>query len=386
MELKRDSLAAARFDDPKSEQWRTDIVEWLTEAKKTRTAQQPALYLKTLDELSEALNALPVTTDEFKQYVGVNAAYNRTPAVGNLEVALRALPLPAPKDLKDSYVELLDREVEVRTKRLDQLEAKVSDTEAALQDRLDALAEVTQRVDALRAEIQSGHESIAAVRESAENTIRSEWDAALGAWKQEREKVDSGRDVEAVTHIATLAATAKAGESLAEHAAGSLSATDWYGRSKRERRAAQWMRAGAAFVFVLAGAIGWFIVTEAIRNNFDLTVGDGILRSAVAIVVGAFGALLLRESGRHFREADTAEDVALSLKALAPFYANSEDEIRLAARVQVGDAVLVKNVLSRFAHRDAARHAGEINTAELPALVKEATKALRLTEPDTPKT
>jgi hypothetical protein len=136
------------------------------------------------------------------------------------------------------------------------------------------------------------------------------------------------------------------------------------------------MRAGAAVAFLFAGAIGWFIVSEAIRNDFALTVGDGILRSTVAVVIGAFGALLLRESGRHFREADTAEDVALSLKALAPFYANSGDEIRLAARVQVGDAVLVKNVLSRFAHRDAAKHSVEINTAELPSLVKDATKAL----------
>lgn len=87
----------------------------------------------------------------------------------------------------------------------------------------------------------------------------------------------------------------------------------------------------AAFVF--AGAVGYFIVSEAIANNFDISVGGGILRASVAIVIDAFGALLLRESGRHFLEADTAEDVALSLKALAPFYANSDDEIRLGTQV-----------------------------------------------------
>ena len=136
------------------------------------------------------------------------------------------------------------------------------------------------------------------------------------------------------------------------------------------------MRFGAAASFVFAGAVGWFIVSEAVKNNFDLTVGDGLLRASVAAVIGAFGALLLRESGRHFREADTAEDVALSLKALAPFYASSGDEVRLSARVQVGDAVLVRNVLSRFAHRDATKHAGEINTNGLPKLVDDAAQAL----------
>lgn len=88
--------------------------------------------------------------------------------------------------------------------------------------------------------------------------------------------------------------------------------------------------------------------------------------------------MLLREARRHFREADTAEDVGLSLKAMAPFYAGAEDHVKLAARVQLGDAVLVKNVLSRFSHRDAARHSGDLNTENLPDLVKETAKALNL--------
>lgn len=57
---------------------------------------------------------------------------------------------------------------------------------------------------------------------------------------------------------------------------------------------------------------------------------------SVAVVIAAFGGLLIRESGRHFMEADTAEDVALALQALAPFYAGSDDTVRLAARQRVG--------------------------------------------------
>ncbi|TQL47405.1 hypothetical protein FB562_0464 [Homoserinimonas aerilata] len=374
LRLKQESLAAARFGDADTEEWRTDIVEWLSEALKTKLTRQPALYLGVLDSLGTALNALPVTTAEFAQYVA--DGYGRKQGVDILEAALRKLPLPAPKELNASYIALLDSEVEARTTRLSELQSRISETEAALASRQKELDNIAKNVESLSKRIESEREAIAEVSQSARDQIDRDWGEALAEWHSDQEAINSKNNAAALEHVATLAATARAGEALAEHAAGSLSATDWNGRAKRERRAAQWMRAGAAAAFVFAGAIGFFIVTEAVRSNFDLTVGDGILRASVALVVGAFGALLLRESGRHFREADTAEDVALSLKALAPFYAGSDDSVRIAARVQVGDAVLVKNVLSRFAHRDAAKHSAEIDTANLSVLVDDAAKAL----------
>ncbi|NDL60401.1 hypothetical protein [Phytoactinopolyspora mesophila] len=377
LNLKLDALKAARYDDAKVEQRREDIVEWLSEAAKTKLARQPALYLSALDELGKALNELPTGDAEFKRYVAVQRQPQNPQAIGKLEAALRSLPLPPPKDLKNTYVKLLDEEIEFRTARLDDLAAKVTETEEGLQDRLSKLDRLEKDLDTLRSEIAAQRAAIAEVSSAAESKINTEWSETLGDWKKERTSTDEKHDAEAVQHIATLAATAKAGEALAEHAAGDLSAADWNGRATRERRAAQWIRAGAVAAFVFAGAVGWFIVSEAVRNDFDLTLGDGVLRSTVALVIGAFGALLLRESSRHFREADTAEDVALSLQALAPFYAGSADDVRLDARKQVGNAVLVKNVLSRFAHRDAAKHATEVNTSDLPGLVKDATRALK---------
>lgn len=369
LKLKRIALDQARFGDKGIEQWRTDVVEWLAEAEKTKLSRQPALYLSVLDELGAALNALPATENEFAQYLSYNHQQQ-------LQAALRALPLPPPKDLKDTYVALLDAEVTARIERLDELQARVVETEKELAARLTALTTLQTKSKAISDAVEAERTAITAVGESAKSEMDAAWEESIAEWKLERAKFDDEQNAVILAHAASLAATARAGEALAEHAAGSLSAADWNGRAKRERRAAQWMRFGAAAAFVFAGAVGWFIVSEAISNNFDLTVGDGILRASVAAVIGAFGALLLRESGRHFREADTAEDVALSLKALAPFYASSDDDVRLAARVQVGDAVLVKNMLSRFAHRDAAKHAGEINTSELPKLVDEAAKAL----------
>lgn len=372
--LKREALAAARFGDRRLEQERTDTVEWLAEAEKTKTTRQPALYLGVLDALSDALNALSSTEHEFSRFIA--SGYQQ-----QLVTALRALPLPPPKDLKDSYVELLDKEIDARTARLGELEQRIVETEQSLSARQSALSQLEQRIASVQAAVEAERETIREVSAGAKREIDRDWGERLHDWWEERTRFDEEQNASILSHAASLAATARAGEALAEHAAGSLSAADWNGRAKRERRAAQWMRFGAAGAFVFAGAVGWFIVSEAVNNNFDLTVGDGILRASVAAVIGAFGALLLRESGRHFREADTAEDVALSLRALAPFYAGSEDEVRLAARVQVGDAVLVRNVLSRFAHRDAAKHAGEINAADLPKLVDEAAKALGKTGP-----
>lgn len=380
LDLKLDALKAARYGDAKTEQMRKDVVEWLAEAKKTKLARQPALYLSALDELSAALNELQTGDAEFHQYMGVSYQPQNPQRIWRLQVALRALPLPPPKELADNYVELLNSEIEARTTRLDQLEDRVRETEASLKARLDELDDVSTRLDALTSDIEAERKNIAEVSSSAETKIDHEWSEALGTWKKQRDETDHEHDAKALEHVATLAATASAGNALAEHAAGDLSASDWYGRAKRERRAAQWIRASALAAFVFAGAVGYFIVREAIANNFDISVGGGILRASVAVVIGAFGALLLRESGRHFREADTAEDVALSLKALAPFYANSDDDVRLSARVQVGDAVLVKNVLSRFSHRDAARYAGDVDSAQLSDLVKDALEALGKSE------
>ncbi|MDQ0729185.1 hypothetical protein [Microbacterium sp. W4I20] len=383
LRLKRESLNAARFDNEASEQAREDIIEWLDEALKTRAARQPSLYLGALDQLSAALNQLPVDTASFNQFVAYRA-HNGYP-FQLLEQALQGLPLPPPKDLKASYVELLDREVEARTARLTELERRIAETETALQDRMKELEGVSVAAEALQADLQSQREEIASVSQSAESDMRLAWQAALEEWQQERKAKDNEHEAQALESIATLAATTSAGEALAEHAAGDLSATDWYGRAKRERTAAQWIRVGAWIAFVFAGAVGFYIVNEAIIKNFDISIGGGILRASIAVVIGAFGALLLREAGRHFREADTAEDVALSLKALAPFYANSADGIRLAARVELGDAVLVKNVLSRFSHRDASKHGAEVKPAELPGLVKEAAEALKITGDATTK-
>lgn len=84
-----------------------------------------------------------------------------------------------------------------------------------------------------------------------------------------------------------------------------------------------------------------------------------------------------RHAVATLRRSRTAEDVKLSLQALAPFCAGSDPSVGIEAGKQVGDAVLVRNFQPRFANRDATKHANEVNSAELPRFVDDATKALR---------
>lgn len=69
--------------------------------------------------------------------------------------------------------------------------------------------------------------------------------------------------------------------------------------------------------------------------------------------------------------------MALSFNTLAPFYADFDERLCLAARVNVGDAVLVKKVLPRFVNRDDAEQARR-SAAKLPGLVDRVTNALGL--------
>lgn len=378
LKLKRDALDAARFDNSKSERWRSDIVEWLDEAAKTRkVTRQPALYVHALGELQGELNTLPTDQAQFDQYVATSNYGNRQAPVRALLEALWKLPLPPPKELTGSYLELLDDEIEVRTQRLDTLKKTIDALDSTVAQRNQDVERAQKDLAHLKSEINQARQDIKEVAATAMEEIQDQWGTAYDEWDEQRKAKDAERNAEALEHTALLAATAKAGAALAEHAAGTLTASEWKGRAERERKAAMWMRALAVLTFLAAAGILAFMVVHAIEDKFDLTLGDGILRGTITLVLGAFAGLLFRESGRHFREADTAEEVALSMQALAPFYAGADAGVKAAARAQLGEAVLVKNVLSRFAHRDAAKHSTDVNFDELPRLIEEATKLLR---------
>lgn len=373
LEGMRKQLMEIKCENGDAEQLRKELIEYFGIALKTKSVRQPSFYLPVLDNLYNVVSNISASEESLKYCIN---EYQQS-TLCSLHRCLRELPQAPPRSIPQDYIQALNEEVEIRNTDFAKLKELLAEVEDLLEQRHEQLNQLKYEIDRLSETIEEEKKSIIGVSRSAEKEMRSEWNKILDDWQKERKKLDADHDAEALKNIATLAATTKAGEALAEHAAGDLSAADWYGRAKRERRGARWMRAGALATFVFAGAVGFFIVSEAISQNFDISLGGGILRASIAVVIASFGALLIRESGRHFREADTAEDVALSLRALAPYYAKTGEEIRLAARVELGNAVLVKNVLSRFSHRDASKHAAEVNMDGLSDLVKEATDVLK---------
>lgn len=162
-------------------------------------------------------------------------------------------------------------------------------------------------------------------------------------------------------HIKLLSAAALTGRRLVEQAAGHLTAADWAGRAKRERWNAHGLRWASFVFFACAVIVGAWVLWVAIDKDLKLTFGDGILRGALVLALAGVGSFLTVEARRHFREADSAEDVKLALAALEPFYAGADDEERSEVRRELGDTVFIKNTLSRFSNRDAAKHSGPTN-------------------------
>lgn len=382
LELKLEALIAARYGNDQMEAWRADIVDWLTEAKKTKVTQQPALYVHALDELQEPLNKLETEQSRFKQYVGLANRPSNGASAGALMTALKQLPFPPPKNLSESYANQLDREMEARQEKLAELNTEVDETKSELEVYREEVDQLRGKLDELRAEVEEQKEIIKSVGETAEGRIDSDWKKAVSQWEIDRDKTQSEFNAEAAHLVGALSSVANHGRTLLDRAVGSYSATDWATQSARERKTADKLRYIAFGVFGLGIAVAIFVTYQALANELELTIGDAALRTTILLVIAAGGAIALRESNSHRRESNASQDMATSLATLAPFYENSDDTMRLAARQQVGDALLVKNVLSRFAHRDAARHAGKSDPIEAGQIADQVIEALELKKPE----
>lgn len=378
LKLKLEALNAARYGDAQMEAWRTDIVDWLSEAKKTKVTQQPALYVHALDDLQESLNKLETEQSRFKQYVGTSNGASASA----LMTALKQLPFPPPRNLSESYANQLDREMEARQEKLAELNAEVEQTQSELESYRNEADLLTTKLHDLRQEIDVQAQNIKLVSEGAEDRIQKEWDQALSAWNREHEQKYAEFHSEAAHRLGALDATANHGRVLLERAVGSFSAKEWAEKAAHERKSADWLRYLAFTVFGFGVLFMAFVSYQALVSDVQLTLGDTALRTTILVAIAAGGAVAIRESNSHRREANAAHDMAASLATLAPFYENSDDTVRLAARQEIGDAVLVKNVLSRFSHRDAARHASNSGALEAGQIAEEVIKALNLTKPE----
>lgn len=354
IELKRGALETVKYSQQPLEERRLEVITMLEAAARSKPNPQATLYDDVLDIIRDNLNQLATDEQSFR-------SWSQQSYMNDLRARVRDLPGPPPRQVNESYVVALDTAIQARQHELGDLQTSV----AALNDEVVAktkeLAALTKKVDAQHEKLTADAATISQVVSTADEQLRREWESDLATWKQHRDTRDAALDNEMTAHIQLLATAALTGRRLVEQAAGHLTAADWAGRAKRERWNAHGLRWASFVFFALAVVVGAWVLWIAIDKDLTLTVGDGILRGALVLALAGVGSFLTIEARRHFREADSAEDVKLALAALEPFYASASDGERTEVRRALGDTVFIKNTLSRFNNRDAAKHAGPTN-------------------------
>lgn len=354
IELKRAALESVKYSQQPYEEYRLEVITILEAAARSKANPQPTLYDDTLIIIRDILNQLSADENSF-------GVWSQQPYMNDLRSRVRELPGPPPRQVNESYLAALDTAIAARQQEFNDLRSSASALKEELVAKSRELAQLSNEVDAQRVKLTADAATISQAVSTADEQLRREWVTALATWEQEREMRDGALDEDMANHIRLLSAAALTGRRLVEQAAGSLTAADWAGRATRERWNAHGLRWASFVAFALAVVVGAWVMWSAIDKDLTLTIGDGILRGALVLALAGVGSFLTIEARRHFREADSAEDVKLSLAALEPFYAGAGDAERTEARRALGDTVFIKNTLSRFSSRDAAKHSAPSN-------------------------
>jgi len=349
LRLKIDALKTARFSNQSLENTRIEMITILEYANRSKGNPKPSIYDDVLEALQSTLNSLSTEEGAFAQFTSYS--------LPSLLPLVRQLPGPPPGQVNKQYLEALDSAIAMREQTISDLRTEIGALRQNVASAQKELTVFSSEVQKQNLKITADAATITQVANTAEEQLETEWKNRLATWDLERATKDQKVDEDLATKVRLLAGSASIGQRLLEFAAGRVTATEWAGRATRERRNAISLRLGSIITFMGAVAVGAYILSVAVTEGFQLTVGDGILRGALILALIGVGSFLSVEARRHFKEADSAEEVSLALTAIEPFYENADSTERANARASLGDAVFVKNVLSRFASRDATKHA-----------------------------
>ncbi|MEJ7634396.1 hypothetical protein [Aeromicrobium sp.] len=369
LRLKAEALHIARYGNGTIDKERIAMADVLTYALKSRENAQPHLYAGLLADLQSLVNQIPPEENQFHQF-----AANQ---MNNVASLVRALPGPPMRNMPQTYIEQLDTAIRMREEELTALTNQIKTLRAEVENQQTTLNRLATTIEQQNAASTDAAQQIKTVAAESESLLNQKYEEHLTTWVNKRDQKDSALDDRMEDQTALLTAAALVGQRLVEHAAGNLTALDWATRASRERRSGLGLRV-LAIIFGFAGlGLAYYIVDRAVKEDFDLTVGDGLLRAAAIIAVIAVGGYFAAESRRHYTESDTAEEVATAMRAIEPYYAGADNHDRTAARNALGETVFVKNVLSRFSSRDAGRHNEAVSSQDLSIIVDELTKALK---------
>lgn len=370
LRLKHDALVTNRYGSKDLEDFRADLAAALETALQSEKNPHRVVYDDLLDRLLSTLSSVNVDESSMRQLQNYNSSVLR-----ELYADIRALPGPAPRNLAQTYAASVQELLDARHEELQILRERATELRASLESATRESEQLRTRLDGAEQQSRDIRDQVSQVASDAKTVIAGEWQRILkqqsDAMTEEQTTMRERSEIE--VHL--LASAAQVGRRLLEKAAAQYTALEWTQRAARERRSGLRLRGSAIATFVLAGVLAGFILTVALRDGFELTVGDGILRASLVLSIGAIGTYLAAEGRRHFREADAAEEVSTALVAIEPFFADASTDDRAAARREVGDTVFVRNVLSRFRSRDASRNA---SNAEVTDVVDQLTKSADL--------
>jgi hypothetical protein len=372
MRMKLEGLETSRFSSPRLEEARDKIIHLIERALESQKNNQPLLYDDVLEALAELANGISTDERAFSYWFD-------TGSLREFASCVRALPGPRPRQIPNSYLQVLDDAIDARAKELDEVRSMGASLRQEMQG-FTARAEKMQQ-DASRAlkRIDEARAVTENVATTTQGTIDKSLQLRLEDFDRKTEQARNSQAVEVERQLNFLATAGQLGHRLLESAAGNLSALDWTTRATRERRSANTLRKFALLIFAVAGLVAGAVLIRALIDGFDLTVGDGILRAVTVLSLGAIGGYLATEARRHFKEADSAEELATALSVLEPFYASATAQERQVARSALGETVFVRNIVSRLASRDASK-GNNVNSQEVNAMLEQILKGVELAQ------
>lgn len=353
------------------EPFRDEALVVLRLAQRSRANVVPYLYDQSLDAMAEQLRNLGEDAGSFEAWWHYHYP--------ELKQLITDLPGPARKGLTEAGIALLDDAAELARKEVSRLGKKIQLLETKLNEAEAKVDRVEERVADSSRVIERDFARVAATAESADKRLEEQISAKLSELDLRVEAKEASTEERLKVQLAALALAANAADKLVERAAVGFTARSWAERASRERRNALWIRAAALAAYALAAILGAFLVLQTLDldGSAVLTPGAGLLRGLVVASMAGVGAVLTAEQRRHFREADSSEEVSIAIRAIEPFF-NNEDagsKDRTDARRSLADAVFVTNLLSRFSNRDSAKH-GSLSVSDIDSLVSEAAARL----------
>lgn len=362
------SLKEARFSTEELEEYRTNLLAGIRAALSVKTSASAIDFTQVLTDLQSSLNSLGVDEPTFRNFVG-------SANLASFWRSVRDLPSAAPAKNQDKYVGALDAALDLRLVTINELSTQLTELRDQIKEASDSLDKIQKVTADLNDQLLIQSSKLNETVSTAALAMDGEWKNRIESWNLERTTKDQTLDGLMATEIAVLSASSELGARLMQNAAGQLTAIEWTRRATRERRTAWGMSLGAFISFSSAIVIGFWYLSNAIVSKADIQLGEGILKSALVLSCVGLGSLFAAEARRHFKEADSAEDVMLSITAMEPFMTGADAKDQKRIRTNVAQTIFVKNVLSRFAGRDSSRN-NSINSSDLNELTAEIVRGL----------